>query len=183
VRPRWAAVAALTPLLVVLTAPLAVAHATLVRSSPTQGAVVSRPLAAVTLTFDENVRPPAFVIVTGPGGTRIDDGPAQILDATVTERVTPTSVPGEYSIIYRVVSADGHPVEAVLTYTLQGPGSAAAPAASTGAAAGSPGSGVDGHWGHVLIGLAVVAAGAGALLFERMHRDRAGADGRAGSER
>ncbi len=167
----------------VVTAPAASAHAVLVSSNPPSGATLARPPSTVSLTFDENVRAPAFVVVTGPGGVRVDNGQAQILDATVTARLKPTAPAGAYTVDYRVVSADGHPVEGQLTYTVTTGAPATASTGSTGStgSAGSRGStavvastasGDGGHLVHVLGGFAVVIAGAGALVFERLQRRR-----------
>jgi copper resistance protein C len=122
----------------------------------------------VSLTFSENVRAPAYVVVTGPDGRRVDDGSARILNATVTEHLKPTAPAGSYIVAYRVVSADGHPVEAQLTYTVAAAAQQPASAATT-----PPGTPDDsGHVWHVLGGFAVVIAGAGALVYERLQRRR-----------
>jgi methionine-rich copper-binding protein CopC len=184
---RAAAAVALTVgalLALVVTAPPASAHAVLVSSNPPSGATLAHPPSTVSLTFDENVRAPAFVVVTGPGGVRVDDGKqAQILDATVTAQLKPTAPAGAYTVDYRVVSADGHPVEGQLTYTVTTGAPATASTGSTGStgSAGSRGSTAavastasrdGGHLVHVLGGFAVVIAGAGALVFERLQRRR-----------
>ena len=155
---------------VVATAQAASAHSVLVSSSPASGATVASAPADVTLTFDENVRAPAFVVVRGPDGTRADQGSPQILDATVTQPLRPALPAGDYTVDFRVVSADGHPVEEQLSYTVAGAaaGAAAAPAASSPAERG----GDDGHLAHVVGGIAVVVLGAGALAFEWLQRRR-----------
>jgi methionine-rich copper-binding protein CopC len=167
-------------LALVVTAPAASAHAVLVSSNPPSGATLAHPPSTVSLTFDENVRAPAFVVVTGPGGVRVDDREAQILDATVTARLKPTAPAGAYTVAYRVVSSDGHPVEGQLTYMVTTGAPATGSTGSTGSA-GSKGSAAavastasadGGHLVHVLGGFAVVIAGAGALVFERLQRRR-----------
>jgi copper resistance protein C len=157
---------ALVGTIVVGVAPAASAHSVLVSSTPASGATVATPPSTITLTFNENVRAPAYVVVTGPDGRRVDEGSARILDATVTEQLKATAPAGSYTVAYRVVSADGHPVEDQLTYTVAAgaqPASAATPPSSTDDG---------GHSWHVLGGLAVVIAGVAALVYERLQRRR-----------
>ena len=106
-----AAVCAMTGGLVGLVATPASAHAHLVRAVPADGATVVTAPARVRLVFDENVRTPAALVVTGPSGMRVDRGRAQVLDNTASIRVD-VMTPGRYSVAFRVVSADGHPVSA-----------------------------------------------------------------------
>jgi hypothetical protein len=127
----------------------------------------------VALTFSENVRAPAFVILTGPGDVRFDQGPPQILNATVTERLSSTAPDGKYTLAYRVVSADGHPVGDELTFTLAGTqkqaagGTSSPPTTASQGQDSNPAQRQDGiHWSHGLVGILVVAAGAAALLHE-----------------
>jgi hypothetical protein len=105
---------------------------------------------------------------------RVDQGTPQVLDSTVTEHLAPVVTDGAYTLAYRVVSADGHPVEKTFGFTLTGTGRAAAaapaPAQPTHPPAG--GAGLGGHSMHILLGLLAVAAGAGALAYERAHRTR-----------
>jgi copper resistance protein C len=178
---------ALLGVLLVVGAAPASAHAVLVSSDPASGSSVPTPPSGITLTFDEAVRAPAYIVVTGPGGVRADEGGARIQGAKVTTALRRTVSAGSYSVAYRVVSDDGHPVEAVFTYTVTAgatssstapapPGSAAPSAAQSAAptsAATAAASGADsGHLVHVLGGLAVVVAGAGALVYERVQRRR-----------
>ena len=45
-----------------------------------------------------------------------------IIDATVTQTLAPLTRAGRYTVTYRVVSADGHPVSAALPFTYAPPG-------------------------------------------------------------
>ena len=170
------------------------AHDVLISSSPADGATVRTPPSTVTLTFNESVRAPAYVVVTGANGVRVDTGKARIVDATVTQGLRHSVPAGTYTVAYRVVSDDGHPVEAELSYTVAAaaassssapaaapspaaPSSAAAPSAaaapsSVATAAATTAGGDGGHLVHVLGGFAVVIAGAGALVYERLQRRR-----------
>jgi methionine-rich copper-binding protein CopC len=165
--------------LLVLGAAPASAHAVLVSSSPASGSTVPTPPSGITLTFDEAVRAPAYIVVTGPGAVRADEGGARIQGARVTTGLRQTVSAGRYSVAYRVVSDDGHPVEAVFTYTVAAgatsstPAASAAPSAAPTTAATAAASGGDGgHLIHVLGGLAVLVGGAAALVYERLQRHR-----------
>jgi methionine-rich copper-binding protein CopC len=165
---RTVALLTLTGAALLATATEASAHSVLVSSNPPEGATLATPPATVSLTFNENVRAPAYVVVSGPGGARVDDGAPGILNATVTERLRPGRA-GTYTIAYRVMSADGHPVEGELTYGLARAATTTTRAAATTAPATG---GDDGHLVHVLGGLAVVLAGVAALVYERVQRRR-----------
>jgi hypothetical protein len=73
----------------------------------------------VVLEFDENVQTNfAVVTVVGPGGSAISTGDVSVTDNTVVAGVGPPTVAGDYTVAWRVVSDDGHPVDGQFTYTL-----------------------------------------------------------------
>ncbi|MBP2702564.1 copper resistance protein CopC [Microbispora sp. RL4-1S] len=118
------------------------AHTSLRSSDPKSGAQVDR-LSRVVLEFTESVRFPV-VVVNGPDGKRYESGEPTVDGPRVTEAVTGGAPPGRYTIAWRVVSSDGHPVEGEIPFTLTGGGSAgtataAGPAAQNSAAAQAPG--------------------------------------------
>ena len=118
------------------------AHGQLATMSPADGSTVTAPPTQVQLTFDENIQDIGdAVVVTGPDGKRVDQGPPVIVDATATEALGPLTLRGHYTVSYRVVSADGHPVTRTLGFDLS-IGAQAAPGTPTGAGDGSrPGHG------------------------------------------
>jgi len=98
------------------------AHATLIGSDPADGAKLSAAPTTVTLTFDdslENFEP--VVTVTGPDGGQYQAGEATIDGATLSSPVLPLTAAGTYTIAYRVVSDDGHPVEGQVRFDLAVP--------------------------------------------------------------
>jgi len=186
--------AVLGVLIVVAAAP-ASAHAVLDSTTPRSGSSLPAPPSGITLTFDEAVRAPAYIVVTGPGGVRVDDGKARVRGAIVTTGLRKTVPAGRYTVAFRVVSDDGHPVEDEFSYAVTAaatsasgtpaqsptapasavpaPTSVAAASAPTPVAAAAAVGGDDGgHLVHVLGGFAVVLAGAGALVYERVQRRR-----------
>jgi methionine-rich copper-binding protein CopC len=96
----------------------AAAHASLVGADPEDGSTHATAPERITLTFSENIGDPAFVVVTAPDGEPVPVSDATALDNTVTADVTDVDKRGTYTASYRVVSADGHPVEGTLSYTV-----------------------------------------------------------------
>lgn len=122
------AVAALLAGLVVLATSLlpttAWAHAGLVGSDPEDGATIEQFEGEITLTFSEDVREPATVIVTDPDGTGLQTGEALVEGTAVTQQVDRATVSGMHTIAYRVISADGHPVTGQVQVTVEATSSA-----------------------------------------------------------
>ncbi|HEY8307573.1 MAG TPA: copper resistance CopC family protein [Lapillicoccus sp.] len=114
-----------TVVTLIVSAGPASAHDVLRSTNPADGAVVDRLPDRVVLTFDE----PALaigtqVVVTGPAGT-VSDGPPQLIDAEVRQPVR-SGPAGRYTVLWRVTSADGHPVSGTFAFTTQ-QGTAASP--------------------------------------------------------
>lgn len=104
------------------------AHTSLIASDPADGAVLDTAPTTVTLTFDDSLADlePA-VIVTGPDGGTHQSGPAVVDGAVLSSAVAPLTATGSYTVGYRVVSADGHPVEGLLRFEFVGTPSPPAP--------------------------------------------------------
>ena len=186
-RARVLAVLALAAAAVAGSASAASAHAVLESTNPRAGAVVQGRLPAVRLTFDEAVGTPAFIAVTGPQG-RVDTGATRVDGAVVSVALKDSLPTGRYSVAFRVVSDDGHPVESAYTFQVKAAAAAppaasasaapapAAPAAPTAATVATPAAAEQNHGSHWFMGIAGVAmvlAGAGALVWERRHRSEA----------
>lgn len=105
-----------TALLVLLSTSPASAHAGLVGTDPSDGASLTTMPTSVTLSFNESIGNPAYVAVTAPDGTQLDVSGARAVDAEVHAEVADPGQRGTYTMAYRVVSADGHPVEGTVTF-------------------------------------------------------------------
>ncbi|MEV5754458.1 copper resistance protein CopC [Actinoallomurus sp. NPDC052308] len=104
-------------LILVLAASPASAHATLSSSSPADGAIVSTLPSAVTLTFDEPVRPVAAdVRVLDPTGTGVA-GTVTGAGPKVTIGLRGSGAQGTYTLTWRVISADSHPVGGAIAFS------------------------------------------------------------------
>lgn len=103
----------LAALAVLLGAAPASAHDYLVSSTPAAGSTVTAAPARVTLTFDAAVLRTGngsdVVSVTGPGGKHFETACPVVAnnDVSAAVRLGPA---GTYTVSWRVVSADGHPV-------------------------------------------------------------------------
>ncbi|WP_332641962.1 copper resistance CopC family protein [Aeromicrobium sp.] len=93
------------------------AHASLVGSDPEDGSSIAAAPRSIAFTFSENIGNPAFVAVRAPDGTKVEVSDVSAVDATVTAIVAPSNQKGRYTATYRVVSADGHPVEGRIDWT------------------------------------------------------------------
>ncbi|MBT2229100.1 copper resistance CopC family protein [Nonomuraea sp. NEAU-A123] len=118
-RSPFAALTALLAALVLLgTAGPALAHDALKSSDPAKGATVES-IDKVRLEFTSPVRIPV-VIVRGPGGTAYQSGDPHAGGKVVTQELKGTLPNGKYTIAYRVVSSDGHPIEGEIPFTVKG---------------------------------------------------------------
>ena len=124
-RVRIVVVLALTVAAAGTVAPTAGAHATLERTSPERGAALRTTPGQVTLAFDEPVEAAFGALrVFDAKGDQVRTGPLRKPRGSVIAVSLPNLADGAYTVTYRVVSADGHPVSGGLTFQV---GEAAAP--------------------------------------------------------
>ena len=138
-RAAAAALAALLSACLVLafSASPALAHDSLKRSSPAKDAEVAT-LEKIELEFTASVKFP-FVVLHDAAGKQLPLGEPELDGPVVTAGVTQPVAPGSYTIAWRVVSSDGHPIEGEVPFTVQGsPSDASAAPSSTGEAAAAP---------------------------------------------
>jgi methionine-rich copper-binding protein CopC len=128
---------------VLLAAPSpALAHAQLESSDPVDGARLTSLPETVSVTLSEDVGSGAVLRVLDSSGTRVDDGDVTTAGRRVLVGVRPgESRAGTYRIVYRVVSADGHPVSGEIDFSVVGGGASSdpTPQPSTSPAAGASG--------------------------------------------
>jgi copper transport protein len=102
------------------------AHASLIRSEPSDGVVVEQPPPALTLTFNEPVSPVALRLVQ-PNGEVVELERAEAKGATIVVAPPAGLSRGTHLLSWRVISADGHPVGGALTFSVGQPSDAPAP--------------------------------------------------------
>ncbi|MEV6880334.1 copper resistance CopC family protein [Amycolatopsis sp. NPDC051128] len=102
------------------TATPALAHNVLISSDPANGASLAAGPPKIGLTFDQYVQGADVnqIAVTGPGGGQWAEGPISVVNNVVSAPLRPLGPAGKYTVGYRVLSADGHPVIGELTFTL-----------------------------------------------------------------
>ncbi|WP_147942095.1 copper resistance protein CopC [Microbispora sp. CSR-4] len=102
----------------------ALAHDTLRSSTPASNAVVSS-LDLIELEFNNNVRYPV-VLLHDAAGQRFPSGTPRTRGAKVLVDVDEPLPSGSYTVVWRVVSADGRPIEGEIPFIV-GSSSAALP--------------------------------------------------------
>lgn len=109
----------------------ALAHTSLVGSTPAPDAVVSS-APEVTLVFSEPVSARHVqVVVTGPDGAELADGPVQVSGSTVSRSLAALPASGGYRLAYRVLAEDGHPVTGEVPFRVDLPAAGAAGVGAT----------------------------------------------------
>jgi len=181
-RVRWTqAGRLLLPVLLLLVllgaASPASAHTRLTGSAPSAGAEVPAATTEVALSFTGTVRE-AFstVVVTGPDGAEAASGTPVLRGTDVVQELEGPLSAGAWTVAYRVVAGDGHPITGTLAFTVSAedvmdtpasPVSSPSPAAATSVdlavATGEEG-------GSLLLPTSaalLVTAGAGVLVLRR----------------
>ena len=119
-------------LVLLLTPSSAYAHTSLVSSFPESGAVLNEVPAEVRIKFNEELllvddkNPNRIEVINGVGqvvsGLSVVEGPEIITALDLSAEPS-----GEYLVKYRVVSADGHPIEGEYQFTVAAPEVISAP--------------------------------------------------------
>lgn len=107
------------------------AHDAAESTAPASGATVATPPEKVSVTF--NNKPLGLgsqMVVNDAAGTNWADGAVEIVDNVASQKLKPGAPAGAYTVVWRVVSSDSHPIEGTFTFT-----ATAGAAGSTAAAA------------------------------------------------
>ncbi len=95
----------------------ATAHAELVEASPAADSLIGSLPEYVDLTFGENIMTidgsegSNIITVVDSNGAKVDDETIVVNAAVVSVGIKPGFGNGSYTVTYRVVSEDGHPIE------------------------------------------------------------------------
>lgn len=120
-RRAWlTVVAALLAALVVAVAPVR-AHSDLSSSDPQDGAVLADAPQEISFTFNEELlaQGNAVTLTHVDSDTRLELGEVEVRGDTVRVAWPDQSPAGEFRAAYRVVSADGHPIDGAVTFTVE----------------------------------------------------------------
>ena len=122
-RPPWAGLTSALLVLfgsavtLVVAAGPAAAHDVLVSTSPANGATVAQTPSQIVLTFtDPALSIGTQMVVTGPAGP-VSVPPTRLIDNTVVQDLPGPAPAGHYTVLWRVTSADGHPVTGEVSFT------------------------------------------------------------------
>ncbi|EOM74308.1 copper resistance protein [Rhodococcus rhodnii LMG 5362] len=137
------------------------AHSVTTGSNPAPESSVDAGPERVEVQFNEALQTQfASLTVVGPDGNLWTKSDPRVEGNTVSADLGELGPAGEYTIAYRVTSADGHPVSGTIPFTLTTEGSGTPGAAADAAAAGDDegGGGVP-LWPFVVGAVVIVAAG------------------------
>lgn len=162
-RMRLVAVTLLTALAALTGVGVAGAHSAVTGFSPETGESIATGPERVTVTFNEPLQTSfASLTVVGPDGNLWSTGDPVVEGPTVSVPVGELGPVGEYTIAYRVTSADGHPVSGTSTFTLTTEGTGTPGAAANGGSSTADGedegSGVP-LWPFIVAAVVVFAGG------------------------
>ncbi len=130
-RGRSVLLCLLTGLLVLLPGLAASAHSALIGSNPQTGSTVQALPEQLELRFNEPVSDISPAMVLRRDGDTVATLTPRAHGTRLLADAPGTTLPdGRYTLVWRVVSADGHPVDGVVAFTL-GDGRAPATAAPT----------------------------------------------------
>ncbi|SCF08316.1 copper resistance CopC family protein [Micromonospora chokoriensis] len=174
-RRLGAAALAVLVALLVPTGP-AWAHNSLRAATPVQQSTVTSAPTEIVLEFMQRLDPTfTTIVLTDAARRKVGTGEPTVAGAKSTVPVIDTLPNGTYTVAYRVVSADGHPVQGSYPFTVADPTSSAAPVVeattpSAAAAVRPDGGGPD--VGVLVAGvvLLVLAAGTAVLWWRRAAR-------------
>jgi len=104
-------------ILVLLGAVPASAHAALVSINPPDGAVLSAPPSEVQLHFNQGIRTPfAVITLTSTDGTH-PTLPDPVVNGSTVTQALPALTPGLWTLAYRLLPEDGHPIQGTSRFT------------------------------------------------------------------
>jgi methionine-rich copper-binding protein CopC len=113
----------------------AAAHDAAESSSPAQGASVEVVPEKVSVTFNNNpLGIGSSFSIKDAAGTEWAEGPVEIVDNVASQKLKAGAPAGQYTVAWRVVSSDSHPIEGTFSFTAATAAGGAAPAGTTAAA-------------------------------------------------
>ena len=116
------------------TSTAAFAHDAVTATSPSDGATVATVPDEIQITLSNT---PAVigsqVVVADEAGTNWATGDVQVLDKVASQALRPGAPAGKYTVQWRLVSSDSHPIEGTFSFTATAAGSGSPVSAGAGA--------------------------------------------------
>lgn len=99
----------------------ALAHTGLESSIPAQGSTVTEKLNEITLTFLTKIEETSSFTVTNSSDEPIEVDGITVSENVLTGNVTDSLENGTYKVNWKIIGADGHPMEGVIDFVLDAP--------------------------------------------------------------
>jgi len=97
----------------------AAAHSDLLSQTPGDGEAIETAPASVLLEYNEDIIDAGIVVqVNDAQGQNWSTGAPVVIGRQVEQPVDASAPAGDYDVIWRVVSADGHPIEGAFPFTV-----------------------------------------------------------------
>ena len=141
------------------------AHASLVSTDPADGSTIATPPPSVELTFSDDLDA-GFVAVLAPDGSKVGTSEPRLSGTKMTADLQESHQAGRYTVAYRVLSVDGHPVTGQFTFTATSGHQATSPKSATDE------SFVDRHGTLLVVGLALAMVAIALMLAPLSRRRR-----------
>jgi copper resistance protein C len=103
------------------------AHSHLEDSSPKNGEIVTESLKAITLTFETAIEPTSSFTLNDEKNNSIPLSEVSISGNQLIANVEDNLTNGAYTINWKIIGEDGHPLEGEIPFTIQLPESAGVP--------------------------------------------------------
>lgn len=97
----------------------ALAHDQLIGSNPKNGAQLDKQPEWIELEFSGNIQDVGTEIQVNHNGKDVSAGEIAVEGRKVTSALPDDLEPGDYEIVWRVVSEDGHPISGTVKFTLK----------------------------------------------------------------
>jgi copper resistance protein C len=105
----------------------AFAHSHLEDSSPKNGEIVTEPLTTITLSFETAIEPTSSFTLNDEKNVSIPLSEVSISGNQLIANVEENLINGAYTIHWKIIGEDGHPLEGEVPFTVEIPEDAAVP--------------------------------------------------------
>ncbi|MFJ7826505.1 copper resistance protein CopC [Psychrobacillus sp. NPDC096623] len=97
------------------------AHTGLESSTPVQGSTVTEKLNEITLTFLTKIEETSSFTLTNSSNDAVNVEDITVSNNVLSGNVTERLENGAYQINWKIIGADGHPIEGVIDFVLEAP--------------------------------------------------------------
>ena len=97
------------------------AHSSLVSSNPADNQTVTEEIKEIVLEFNGNIEPLSTLTVTDEQGTEYPVADIKVENTKMFAALAQSLKTGVYTVNWKIVSGDGHPVEGAFSFTVEIP--------------------------------------------------------------